>query len=391
MNRLFYGVLALAFTARLGAAFLCDGRVFSADEAHWQRMGTLLWQQGIASPEAGLYRPPLYPLFIALLYGVGGENTLLLRLAQAVVSTATCAFCYALAARIGGVRAGIFAAVLSALYPFFIFFSAVLMAETLLLFFVAVALWQAQRFTAQPDLRRAAELGFVFALSALCKPVLLLWLPLCCAIWWREVALGAVAKARCLFVLAIVLLCTVLPWTLRNAHISGHFVPISSNMGINLLVGHEEGATGVYRDGVDYWRLMEEVSHGESDPVLRDATVARRMLSRIAGDPIRALSLAARKVLLLWNPLLPGAEWPQQLMSLMTALPLSLLGLCGLWQLRADPLAAMTASLLVALTLVHAVFFAHARFRLPIDMALIAPAAYWLAAHWQWGKRHVCA
>ena len=50
---------------------------------------------------------------------------------------------------------------------------------------------------------------------------------------------------------------------------------------------------------------------------------------------------------------------------------------------------AMTVALLVILTLVHAVFFAHLRFRLPIDMALVAPAGYWLAAHWQWGKRHV--
>jgi 4-amino-4-deoxy-L-arabinose transferase-like glycosyltransferase len=389
VNRLLVGVLALAFSARIGAAFICDGRVFSADETHWQRMGLLLWQQGLASAEAGLYRPPLYPLFIALLYGVGGENSLLLRLGQAAISTATCALCYALAQRIGGQRAGIFAAVLAALYPLFIFFSGVLMAETLLLFFVALALWQAQRFTVAPGLRRAAELGFVLGLGALCKPVLVPWLPLFCVLWWRETVLSAFAKVRQLLVLGAVLLCTVLPWTLRNAHISGHFVPISTNMGINLLVGHEEGATGVYRDGVDYWQLMEDVSNGELDPVRRDALVARRMLDRMANDPLRALSLAGRKVLLLCNPLLPGAEWPQQLVALMASLPLLVLGLLGLWELRAEPIAAMTVALLVILTLVHAIFFAHLRFRLPIDMALVAPAGYWLAAHWQWGKRHV--
>ncbi len=391
MSRFFYGVLALALSARVAAALFCEGRIFSADEAHWQRMGTLLWQQGVTSAEAGLYRPPLYPLFIASVYGIAGENSLLLRLGQAVVSTATCVFPYALARQVGGERAGLFAAALAAFYPFFIFFSGVLMAETLFIFLLAAALWQAQRFFAEPTPRRAAELGFVLGLSALCKPVLMLWVPMLCAIWWRQAAQGASAKALRLLALSAVLVCVVLPWTLRNAHISGHFVPISTNMGINLLVGHEEGATGVYRDGVDYWQLMEEISHGETDPVRRDAVVARRMVARIAGDPLRALALAARKALLLWNPLLPGAAWPQQLVGALFSLPLLSLGLLGLWELRAQPLAQAVAALLLALTLVHAVFFAHARFRLPIDMALVAPAACWLAAHWPWGKRHVFA
>jgi len=384
----FYGVLLAALVLRVCAAILCEGRVFSADEAHWQRMGELLWRQGVTSVEAGLYRPPLYPLFIAQVYGAGGENSLLLRLGQALVSTATCFFPYALAKRVGGEWAGVCAAALTAFYPFFVFFSGVVMAETLLLFFVAAALWQAQRFFALPTLRRAAESGGILALGALCKPVLLVWLPILCVIWWRSVPLCAVTKAKQLLVLWGALLCVVLPWTLRNVHISGHFVPISTNMGINLLVGHEAGATGKYRDGVDYWQLMENVSDGELDPVRRDAIVAQRMAAQIARDPLRALGLAGRKVLLLWNPLLPGTAWPQQLVAALASLPLLVLGAMGLWMLRAQSLAWSAAALALALTLVHAVFFAHARFRLPIDMALVAPAACWLAAHVKRGRPH---
>ena len=44
-------------------------------------------------------------------------------------------------------------------------------------------------------------------------------------------------------------------------------------------------------------------------------------------------------------------------------------------------------SLLVALTGVHALFFAHIRFRLPIDLALIAPIACWLADAVSRGER----
>ncbi|MFT5090110.1 MAG: 4-amino-4-deoxy-L-arabinose transferase-like glycosyltransferase [Candidatus Latescibacterota bacterium] len=382
------GILLAAFALRVGAAFFCVDRIFSADEVHWQRMGELLWHQGVTNAEAGLYRPPLYPLFIALVYGVGGENPWGLRLAQAAISTATCLFPYALAKRSGGEWAGICAAALAAVYPFFIFFSAIVMAETLLLFFVAAALWQAQRFFAQPSLRRAVEWGFLLGLGALCKPVILVWLPIIGVIWWGKALLCAAEKAQRLLVLCSALVCVVLPWTLRNAHMSGHFVPISTNVGINLLVGHEAGATGVYRDGADYWRLMEEVSGGELDPVRRDAIVARRMAAQIANDPLRALGLAVRKVLLLWNPFLSGVGWLEQLVAALSSLPLLLLGALGLWQLRSQPLAWSAAALALALTLVHAVFFAHARFRLPIDMALVAPAACWLAVHVKWGRPH---
>ena len=55
-----------------------------------------------------------------------------------------------------------------------------------------------------------------------------------------------------------------------------------------------------------------------------------------------------------------------------------LLGVVGLWHMRHSSVCWSALSLLVALTGVHALFFA-IRFRLPIDLALIAPIACWLA------------
>ncbi len=65
-------------------------------------------------------------------------------------------------------------------------------------------------------------------------------------------------------------------------------------------------------------------------------------------------------------------------LGLMGALVL-LLGAIGLWHMRHSPIGWSALSLLVALVCVHALFFAHIRFRLPIDLALIAPVACWLA------------
>ena len=60
MSRPLMGVLLLALALRIGTAIAFDGRTFSADEAHWQRMAESLWQGGLQSAEAGFFRPPLY-------------------------------------------------------------------------------------------------------------------------------------------------------------------------------------------------------------------------------------------------------------------------------------------------------------------------------------------
>jgi hypothetical protein len=165
----------------------------------------------------------------------------------------------------------------------------------------------------------------------------------------------------------------------RNVYLSGHFVPISTNLGINLLVGHEPGATGFYRNGVDYWTMMELWSDDEADAVVRDALVARRIAAHMLENPLRTLELGLRKIALLWCPLPADESLLRQLVALATSAPLLLLGLLGLWRLRHEPVGWSALTLALALTLVHALFFAHTRFRLPIDAALIAPAACLLA------------
>ena len=59
MNRRLVAVLLLALALRVVAALAFDGRTVSSDEMHWQRMAENLWRDGLLSPEAGFFRPPL--------------------------------------------------------------------------------------------------------------------------------------------------------------------------------------------------------------------------------------------------------------------------------------------------------------------------------------------
>lgn len=374
-------LLLLALLLRLGFGMTRQGLQESADEQHWDQMARALWQRGVLAPEAGTYRPPLYPLLIAATYQIVGHRPAGVRLWQAILGTATCGLLYTWAQRLGGKRTGLIAAALAAGYPPFVFFSGVLMAETLLIFLTAAVLVQTARLEKTPSLANAAGLGLLLGLAGLGKPVLLFWAPFLLGGWWRRSedlrARGwQVATALAGIALAIA------PWTLRNALSTGHLVPISTNVGINLLIGHEPGATGTYRDGVDYLEVFDRLVAPEQDPVLRDRLAVRRVLGWIWADPGRAAGLAGRKLFLLWRPWISGESAWRNALVLLTSGPLMILGLGGLGQMRGRGQLWNIASLLVALSLVHALFFAHFRFRLPADAALIGPAALTLERLW---------
>ena len=379
MSRSLIGILLLALALRIGAAIACDGHAFSADEAHWQRMAEAVWRHGLLSTEAGFFRPPLYPLLIACIYSILGYEPLFVRLTQAVLSAATCLIPYGLARNVYGERTGLYAAILAACHPLFIFFSGIFMAETLLLACTGLALWQVQRVVDRPNAPRAVGLGVILGLGALCKPVLLIWVPLLFVVLWKARIGRWICGVKYMTLVILTLVLTIVPWTLRNKQVSGHPVPISTNLGVNLLVGHEPSATGSYSDEADYWHMVEEIARGEKDPVLRDALVARHVLQGIVTQPLRTLRLGAIKVASLWIPFGQNASTVRAIsLGLMGGLVL-LLGTTGLWQMRHSPVSWSALSLLVALVGVHAMFFAHIRFRLPIDLALIAPVACWLA------------
>ena len=116
------------------------------------------------------------------------------------------------------------------------------MAETLLIFLTTISFLCYIQFWEKNTFTMAMIFGGIVGLSALCKPVLLPWLPLVLIFWWQKSRLTPVQKASRVLTVVGALCLIILPWTARNHIVSGEFVPISTNLGINLLVGaHPEG------------------------------------------------------------------------------------------------------------------------------------------------------
>ncbi|MAN24273.1 MAG: hypothetical protein CME10_08410 [Gemmatimonadetes bacterium] len=370
-------VLGLTFLIRILVLYLLDYQTFSKDEAHWLKMGINFYEEGLLSESAGTFRPPLYPLLIALCYNVFDGSEVFLRLIQIVLSTVTCWFLYEIAKSLKGVTAGIIAASIFSLYPLCVFFSVVLLAETLLLFCTGLIYWCLHRYCISPNCIRATWIGVGVALGVLCKPVMLVWLPgLLAVVYHRCVKMDRFIHTA---VILITLCAAILPWTLRNVSLTGHVVPISTNTGINLLIGNEPGSTGYYRDGIDYWAMANKIADFKDDPIVRDTKIIRAVVEDIWIEPLWFVRMGIVKVLILWNPLIEDGSWLERLVILITSGPLLFVGMLGVWKFRNFSPIWSTIVFILGLTIVHAIFFSHVRFRLPIDLVLIVPAACYLA------------
>ncbi len=201
--------------------------------------------------EPTAFLPPGYPLFLAPLSWLA-RNTgwisvnFAASLANVVLGTATVVFTALLARRWIGPAARNPAAWIMALAPGHVYYTSVVLSETLFASLTTGLLLAATRLLDGDDHRRARwflafGLGVGFALLVRTPGVVLLVAPAlvlrAASGSWR----GALRGTAWALLGAMVL---VVPWTIRNAVQVGVAVPISTNNAAFLCTGHNDLATG---------------------------------------------------------------------------------------------------------------------------------------------------
>lgn len=177
---------------------------------------------------------PLYPIFLAAIYFVFGHSIVAVRLAQALLGGAAVALTYLLGRRLSGEAVGLLAAAISAVYPFFIYYSGHVLTETL---FMALILGVFVAGLVAADTARTwwfLALGAVSGLAALCRAeaylfglVFLAWAAWRAPASWRtRVRLAALAL--------VALYLVMLPWGIRNQITEGKFILTTTKLGYNL-------------------------------------------------------------------------------------------------------------------------------------------------------------
>jgi len=263
------------------------------------------------------FRPPGYPFFLSGIYTVFGTGYMAPRVVQMLLGLLSVVLVFVLARRLFDDATGLAAAGLMAAYWSFIYFEGDLLEPVLSVPLIVAFVLVLLRWRDRPSPLVIAVAGLLLGLLALVRPNALVLLPVAGAwIYW----VGRSAAPHAHTMRAIVLLfvgtaAVVLPVTVRNYRVSGDFVLISSNAGINLLIGNSARADGEVRGTIpgigaldtsfDYPGIVQRVEQLEGKP-MSHAEVGRyltaRAVSEMKDDPGRTVHLIGRKTLLFWGP-----------------------------------------------------------------------------------------
>jgi 4-amino-4-deoxy-L-arabinose transferase-like glycosyltransferase len=337
--------------------------------------------------------PPGYPFLLAGVYKLFGADTGNALVANAVLGGLTVPLAYLIGLRALGRPAAVFAAVALAVMPGQILIADVALAETFytfeLLGFVALAL------TLERRPRTFVVLGIVAGLAALTRGEGFLFPLMVLGLW---AARGAMRRAwRDTAIVAVVMVLTVAPWTIRNAIAVHGFVPVATNASATLWSGHNPRANG----GPVYHSPAELAALGKLSEVDASARVRDDALHWAVHHPLRELELIPLKLKALaqgdsevvWTWIdatgaepLGGTERAivtraadAASYALIGALLLTVVVFGrSLW--RAPAMRAMLLFLAAAIPLYGFVYYGNVRYRIPLEPFMLLVVSRWALA-----------
>lgn len=279
------------------------------DEIQYWDMARSLWAGDGLRDELGFRatRMPLYPALLAPLtaldYGVPLAKAL-----HWIIGAAGAALTLLMGTRLFDRRVGCVAGLIVAIDPFLVFFSSLLLTETLFITLLAGLWWYAATWLIHRDptdtipARRWMVLGVAGALTVYARESTLGLVVLLTAFLLFVVGIRRRTMLGAVMTLSIVV-ASLFPWALRNYAVTGSFTFLTHRGGISLYDGVRPGATGASDLGhikaMDAVRGLDEVAW--NDYFMTESQKA------IIDDPMRIIRLAGVKLARLWNPV-PNVE-----------------------------------------------------------------------------------
>ena len=326
------------------------------------------------------YRMPGYPILIAL----SGGNVVVVRVVQSILDTSTVLAGYLLAIRWFGVRyksRALFAAAIVALNPFLIFFSSLVLSETL---FTCLLAWGMVGLSGR--LFRSRVIGALLLVVSIYVRPGAIGLPVILGL------VGAVAMQDYILALRtrwklpvgtsmlLLTLLVLLPWAYRNQMKLGTWIWTTTNAGFTEYDGFNPDADG-----------SSNQSHFRSWPELKDLNEVQRseylhdLARQWAGqNPGKVVTLAGKKIARTWSVVPLSAEYGGNLkyvlVGLCYSLPLFILTIWGVLSGVHTTRISRGIQLFLLLpaiyfTVVHAITVGSLRYRIPSEVGMAVVAA----------------
>ncbi len=326
-------VLAMALAARLAVATHWhrtaeqEGRLFRLGDSHsyWtlaKQIGQgLPYQYG--SPDASIFRAPVYPIVLTPFTWIEDEPSAVFaaRVFGCVLGTAAVGIIMLLAHQLTRELcdtdfrycAMIFAGIVAALYPGAIGMSVVILSEAVFcpLMLASILLWLRSYRTEQlrTTLLLSLIAGSTSGLGILARPS---WLLFPGMLFVAGIALRVPLKKHvsiCVLSLFGIAL-TMSPWWIRNAAITGEFVPTTLQVGPSLYDGLHAGATGASDENMAFMQQFADEQRIEDAQTASPRSTFEYRINRraqiaaidwVKSHPGEAAMLAWRKFLRTWS------------------------------------------------------------------------------------------
>jgi len=275
------------------------------------------WAKGIVSSGNWIgsevfFMSPGYPYFLALIFKFAGISIVFVKIIQAIVSAATIPLVYLTARNLFEKKSALIAAILASIYSCFIFYSNLILGETIQIFLTAWLLLLMSKESDNNYPKHWFYIGFLLGLTALFRANILLFM--IAAVAWLLFRMRANKDLKKLFKKSIVYLILgsalpILPITVRNYAAGNDIVLLTSNGGINFFLGNNKDAPGVFKSPKDFdlfqdmagIKYAKKITGKKLTPSESSDYWCKQGLEFITQNPADALLLTTKKILLFFD------------------------------------------------------------------------------------------
>ncbi|MCX5643055.1 MAG: hypothetical protein NTY10_07565 [Candidatus Omnitrophica bacterium] len=346
------------------------------------------FQRSLDGIHPSAYHCPGYPFFLSIFLFLGA-NVIFLRFLNFLALALSVCLLYRILKEEAPGLSGIIGCLLVVCYPVLFYTAGMLYPQTITgtLLLGIVYLSRPPHRSSPPggegkNGRVPWIIGLLFGTLILFVPAMVLLLGVF-LLWLLFIEKVRIKNA---VIIAVLALCMVGCWTLRNYLVFKSFVFVNSNSGLVLLLGNSENTRPNAGVNVDISKYVQEADRLGLNEANRDRYYQKQALEFIRNNKVKAFKLYFLK---LWNYFnyrnelgtkAEAARWKDILM-LMTWGPLLALFLARLilaGRFKVDRFEGLLILLYLAGAFIHALFLTRIRYRLPFDFLLIMVVAMFL-------------
>jgi len=387
-------VFCLAMLIRLAMVFVWhemgkQNQIPSDGQQHYAFAQGLMKGEGLHHPNGQPLsrRAPFYSVFLAGILFFA-PFPLGVHLAQALLGAVSCVLLFFLARILFDERVALLASILMAFDYYLVRQTVSVLPEVLFIFFVLFCFLFVYLSMASHKPWWMVAAGLAAGFSLLTKPVLLLFFPFL-GFWFLFGIKGASWRQGLIFGILFLgsVMLVVMPWTIRNRVVHGHWVLITATTGINLYAGNNPGVIGrltgdewSHLDSGDLYTFYKDItpfSAAFHNPVVADRYLFKKAVDFIREKPKEFLRLSGIRFLRFWFPYYSKSHLGIKILTTIFLSIIILFAIVGIVKSFLRWREFMPIGLLLLYVVgIHSIMMTSIRYRQPIMPFLIMFAAF---------------